>query len=401
MHNNRILEKIKNKIKLNNKINIAEFIDIAMFDREDGYYIKKNPIGKDGDFITAPEISQVFGELIAGYYINYSHINNIGISDNKINYEFVEMGAGRGVFLNDFLYSCHKLASKNIAPAVNFIDNSEFNIIEVNHNLKNIQKEKLLDITRLINKNINHYQSFQHFRQDKLIANNKKILFFANELFDCLPIRQFINNGEIWQEIFVTINDEDNLSLTKKRLTEDENNWLENIISLQNTNQSVFEKGQSNSLFDSGNHNPYQGKVFEYSIEAEELMNEICKTIKENQGLAIIIDYGYDYNKYQNSLQSLYRHQHNHILSNIGEADITSLVNFRQLQSIAKNYNLASQLLEQGDFLKTIGIEIRRQQLLMSNSDINQQNLINTQIARLIDDDKMGKLFKILLIHNK
>lgn len=167
----------------------------------------KIQLGKNGDFITASEISQTFCELITAYFIELTSAENN--SSKNANYQLVEMGAGRGTFFIDMLITIDSLASKNLTKAIEFVKKVEFNIIEVNQELIKLQQEKIKEFfssAKIINKKIQHFQDFAGF-----IAQAKQqkssLLFFANELFDCLPIRQFSYFNNDWQERGITKQD--------------------------------------------------------------------------------------------------------------------------------------------------------------------------------------------------
>ena len=122
-----LINKINQQIDKNQGfINIAEFMQLALFDEELGYYKTKNPLGKNGDFITASEISQTFCELITAYFIELTSAENN--SSKNANYQLVEMGAGRGTFFIDMLQTIDSLASKNLTKAIEFVKKVEFNI---------------------------------------------------------------------------------------------------------------------------------------------------------------------------------------------------------------------------------------------------------------------------------
>ena len=341
-------------IKITSPISISNFMNEALFNAKYGYYINQNPLGKQNDFITAPEISQVFGELIAAYLINLWQNN---YDQNEIN--LVEMGAGKGTLMQDFLKTASKIP--------NFMDKISINIIEISPKLQKIQQENLK------NYNIKWWGNFDDFYQKNQI---KPIFFTANELFDCFAIDQFVRLDNFWIEKLVGLDEKDNLTfvLAKKD---------------QKINEAI------NKLTDNLGKN---GDIFEYSRSAEDFMSVLSSAIKKTSGIAILVDYGYIENKFHNSLQAIKNHKFSNILENIGQSDITSLVNFKKLAKIAENHNLQKYIVTQKEFLESLGVEIRRQKLL-ENKTKEEQNLINSSIDRLIDKRQMGELFKVLIIH--
>jgi SAM-dependent MidA family methyltransferase len=338
-------------------------------------------LGKDGDFITASEISQTFCELNTAYFIELTSAENNSLKN--ANYQLVEMGAGRGTFFIDMLRTVDSLASKNLTKATEFIEKVEFNIIEVNQELTKLQQKKIKEFfssAKIINKKVQHFQDFISFIA-KVKQEKSSLLFFANELFDCLPIRQFSYFNNQWQERGV-IKQENQLKFAFKAVDNETKAIIEKKI-----DAPTIEKMQ------------FLGKeaIFEYCQEAEILMAQICKSLSENDGFAIIIDYGYLHNPLIDNLQSLRKHQFSSPLSNIGTADITSLVDFSGLISIAKEQNIVYSLVTQRDFLISLGIEKRRE-ILLKNCPLSQRLEINSSIDRLIDKNQMGELFKCLIL---
>ena len=125
-------------------------------------------------------------------------------------------------------------------------------------------------------------------------------------------------------------------------------------------------------------------------------MTQLCEALKTQGGIAISIDYGYIKNEFANTLQALKNHQKVDVLENVGESDITALVDFSSLQKIAKNHDLESSLISQKEFLTGLGIEERRANLITKNPQ--KKSEINSAIDRLIDSSQMGDLFKCLII---
>ena len=129
---------------------ISRFMSEALFHPASGYYRTKNPIGKNSDFITAPEISQVFGELLAAYFLQIA-------ATKKSKIAFVEMGAGKGTLFFDILNSIKKLAAKNIPEAVDFLERATFLIIEIGEVLREVQQRNLAEFP------VSWHQDFESF----------------------------------------------------------------------------------------------------------------------------------------------------------------------------------------------------------------------------------------------
>ena len=350
------MSKINSLIKANGAITIADFMQEAMFNEKTGYYRTKEPIGARADFITAPEISSVFGELIAAYFLSF-----ILKSDKEIS--FVEMGAGLGTLYSDALSTFAKIATKlekldEIKRRINF------NIVEISEKLTKVQQEKLAQSGFKIN-------WFNNFEDFIATNQNRQIYFLANELFDCFQIHQFARTNNKWQEVLVGLKNKE-LCLTLENFSQ-EKHVLINKIALENN----ISQNQEDI-------------IFEHSFAALNFMEKLSKTLKSQGGIALIIDYGYENPPLKSTLQALKNHQGKNILEDVGNCDLTALVNFKALQKTAQKYNLQTSLVSQKEFLTSLGIQERQG----SNTNPN----VNSAINRLIGEDQMGELFKCLIL---
>jgi len=354
---------LKNLIQINGSISISQFMNEALLHPKLGYYQSQNPFGKDGDFITAPEISQVFGELIGAYLVGIWQ-NNYG--GGKIN--LVEMGAGRGTLMKDLLGFARKISG--------FLDMVNISIIEISPRLQEVQKQNLQEFR------IDWYKNFDDFYQQK---NTAPIFFVANELFDCFAIDQLVKTESGWAEKMVGIGGDEELGFVLKDL-------MNVKVGVANPDQQKDQREHRQDKI---------GDVFEHSPQAISFMNELAQAIKKTNGLGLIIDYGYLENQrdeYRNgTLQAIKNHQYVNVLQEAGNCDITALVDFSTLQKIALENNLQNSIVTQGEFLNSLGIETRREKLLVGKN-IAEQKKINSSIDRLIDKKQMGELFKILVI---
>lgn len=332
---------------------ISRFMSEALFHPQTGYYRTKNPIGKNSDFITAPEISQVFGELLAVYLLHVASVKKTKIA-------LVEMGAGKGTLFCDILSAIKKLSDKKISQALDFLERTAFHIIEINEVLQKIQKENLQKFQ------VNWHQKFEELQ----LAPEQEIFFITNELFDCFPIDQFVHT---------------------------EIGWRERIINNKNFALAPFDREIHDFVEKEIATLAPIGAVFEYSFEARNFMTQLCQALNQQGGIAINIDYGYIKNEFANTLQAIKNHQKCDVLETPSEADITALVDFSALEKIAKNSTLNTSLISQAQFLQSLGIEERRQALLANKSSENQEK-INLAIDRLIDSSQMGDLFKCLIV---
>jgi NADH dehydrogenase [ubiquinone] 1 alpha subcomplex assembly factor 7 len=340
-----IKKKLINKIKKNGNLNIAEFIQICQFEN-DGYYLKTNPIGRANDFITSPEISQMFGEVLAIFLINYW--------ENKIknNFNLVELGPGKGTLLKDIL----RTSSIN----EKFLNSMNLTLVDKNKSLIDIQK-KIMN-----SENITWCEEFD--------ISNKNIpsIIYSNEFFDCFPVQQF-HKKEKWYEKYVNYN-------------EVEQNFF--LVSQQVEDKKILK---SLEKFE-------QVKVAEIARSRDEYFKLVCKFIKKHKGVFITIDYGYKNPPNYLSLQTIFQHKKTHLFENIGKQDITAHVNFDELIFIANEYNLKIETFcSQKDFLISCGIKERKKNLLKNKSDETIKK-INSEYDRLVDNSQMGEIFKVLVI---
>ena len=348
--NNPVFQTLHNIITNDGPISIAKFMQLILFDQDHGYYQTQQPFGKDGDFLTSPEISQVFTEIIASYAI-YKWLK---LGKPKPFY-ITELGPGNGTLMADFLRVSQQKPD--------FYQSLVINLIEISDRLKKVQLSKLqkYDIEIL------HYNDFLK------ISKNKSFII-ANEFLDCLPIYQFIKKNNQWYERMVDII----------------NNKLAFIaVNTNNNNQLICEP-----------HPAQDGDIYETSPTTVNIMNNIVNYISETNSTGIFVDYGYTEKSYGDTLQALKKHKYHDIFSNLGEADLTIHVDFDILTKIIKKHpSLTYQLTTQREFLINFGILQRTEQLITKNPKKFQQK-ITAATNRLIDPKQMGELFKVLIVNN-
>jgi NADH dehydrogenase [ubiquinone] 1 alpha subcomplex assembly factor 7 len=318
---------------------VAQFMQDAMYDEKNGYYISANPIGKSGDFITAPEISQLFGEMMGVYC--YSSWIRMG---KPTKFNLVELGPGRATLMLDL----HR-ATKHIEE---FSAALKIHLVETNQNHIEIQKKCLegtwhLDISTL--------------------PNDLPMIIIANEFFDCLPIHQYIFKNNKWHERYI------------------EDKKFFDIPIKQESNYN-FPK-----VFD--------GAIVEVCYQAGDIVKQLCHYFDKVAGSLLIIDYGYEHNNtYISTLQALKNHQYHSIFADVGQADLTAHIDFGHLKKIAlANGCLSSFIMTQREFLLSLGIDLRAE-ILKKNASAAQKKDIDSGLYRLIDKKEMGELFKVISI---
>ena len=339
------------KISNNKHISFDKFVDIALYHKKTGYYMKKNPFGKDGDFITAPNISILFSEMLAIWCLAFwEHLG----CPKKIN--IIELGAGNG----EMMYQMIKVFER----FNKFRESSNYFILEKSQFLKKIQKKKL-----------NSHKITWLNSINKL--KNGPNIFLANEFFDALPVKQFIKKNNKWYEKSIKKN-----NLNKYEFV----NVITNIKNLEKKIEINLSKNQ---------------KIIEFSPLTYDYLNIISKKINTFQGGLLIVDYGYLKKKMRDSLQSIYKHKFNNILDNFSKSDITYNLNFFLLKKIVKKLNLkVAGLTSQRNFLTRLGI-LNRAEILAKNLQFSKKADIYYRIKRLIDRNFMGELFKVMFVTGK
>ena len=341
------IEKIiKKNIRSNSTISIEEYMTIALYHPKYGYYTKNNIIGKKGDFITSPEISQVFGELIATWLV-FNSSNFF-----KYNFNFLELGPGRAVLIQDILRTIKSLNTKlyNKIQHIYFLEKSK----TLKSYLKKINKSKIIfDINQI---------------------EKKETFILANEFFDAIPVNQYIKIGKFWHERRVCLDNKSKFSF---------------IISKSPVTKKIPFPSTAK-----------EGFVFEYSNYTVLLLSQIFKKINNYGGVFLIIDYakGFDYGK--NTLSFIYRHTHVSPFYCPGSTDISSKPDFNLIKSLAIQTKCkALGPFSQNYFLTKLGIEIRFEKLIEANPNLSSSLLASKK--RLVDNEYMGDIFKVLIITNK
>ena len=337
---------------LNKKyITLDKFINKALYSSKNGFYMKKNPFGINGDFITSPNISILFSEMLSIWAVSFWE--NLK-SPKKIN--LIDLGAGNGQMIYDMINSL-----KNFSR---FYESCNFFILEKSPYLKKIQKQKLKNFKiKWIN--------------DLKEINGEYNIFIANEFFDALPIKQFFKIKNKWTERFVML-DENN----KRNFL----NIYSNIKKLEKKLKFKISKNQT---------------IIEHSPLAFEYLKKISKKINNKKGALLIIDYGYIEEEMKDTLMAIKKHSVTNVLDEIGKADITYHLNFRVLEKIIKNFKVKCQgITTQRNFLINLGIK-ERAEIISKNLTFSKKADIYYRLKRLIDKNQMGDLFKVMLITNK
>ena len=364
---NTLTEHLKSKILNSGPISLEDYMNICLSDPEHGYYTNKDPLGKEGDFITSPEISQIFGELIGLWSCEIWNS-----MQQPSNIHLVELGPGRGTLMADALRAIKIIPEYYKAIHIHFLETSPV--------LKSLQKEKLspLDI------NVSWHEEIS------TLPEGPKILI-ANEFFDALPIKQFQQIGENWFERYIDLNPEitsENKSIFNFTLSSSSVSEANNICKQLRINQNKVSKEESEN-------------IFEYRVNCIKLIQKIANQEKNFPLSLLIIDYGHAESGFGDTLQAVKNHQYFNPLIEPGNADLTTQVDFDQLKKSAENCNLICYgPIPQGQFLLMLGLQERLNSLLKKNNS-SQYEQLKTGTLRLVDPNQMGLLFKVMVIMSK
>ena len=338
------------KINRPTSLPLDKFIEFALYDKVSGYYMKKNPFGKEGDFITAPNISRLFSEMIAIWTVSFW--KSLG-SPKKFN--LIELGAGNGEMMKDLIETFRNFPD--------FFSSCNFFIHEKSPSLIRLQKKKF------INTKIKWISKINEIKKIPTI-------FIANEFFDAIPIKQFKNTKDGMLERYFTL---------------DKNN----------NNKKIFKKAAKKDVADINSYKSLKKlKFIEFPKFGFEELKKIVKKILQVKGCLLIIDYGYLKPNNVNTLQSVMKHKKNSLLDNLGKADITSHVNFQLLNEFFLKNNLkVEKIVTQQNFLKNMGI-MQRAEIISKKMKFSEQTNMYLRLKRLLSPKLMGKLFKVSLAYN-
>ncbi len=339
----------KFKITSKRPLPIDDFIEKILYEPEVGYYSSKDPFGKNGDFITSPTISNLFSEIICIWLV--SAWEKMG--KPKI-FNFVELGPGNGSLTKVIISTLKNFPEFNKAIKIYLYEKSVF--------LKKIQKENI---------NNTHIKWIKNFNSIK----KGPVIFFGNEFFDAIPIKQFsyINN-ELFEKYYSIKN---NIDINE-----------EFIISNKKDVAQIKTFGTLKKL-----------KFIEFPKKGFLELNPIIKKISKLSGGILLIDYGYLNSNNSNTIQAVMNNKKisaEKMLKNLGKADITSLVNFNLLKEYFFKKKLkVKKVVTQKFFLERMGI-IERAQILEKKKNNKEQRYMRETLSRLLEEKQMGSLFKVI-----
>ena len=329
---------------------VDEFFKNVLYDNKFGYYSSKLPFGEKGDYITAPKISYLFSEMIAIWIITTWELFG---KPKKLN--IVELGPGDGSLSNILIKTFKKFPEFNLIKKIYLYEESDF--------LKKIQKKNITD------KNVKWISNFSQIK-------NGPVIFFGNEFFDAIPIKQFKRVKNV---------------LFEKNYTLDKNYKI----------KEIFKKASALDIKVIKSYKVLRSlKFIEFPKNGFRELKKIIKKISKLKGCILIIDYGYLKPNNQNTLQSVIKHKKNKLLNNLGKADITAHVNFSLLSEFFIKNNLRiKNIITQKNFLESMGI-LERAKIIAKKMKFTEQTDLYLRIQRLLSPKYMGNLFKVILAYN-
>lgn len=346
-------------------ITVAEFMKECLTNPYHGYYMRANVFGRHGDFITSPDICQIFGELIGVWFINEWTMLKQPPSIN-----FIELGPGRGTLLSDILrvFSRFPLAYNAIS----------LHLVEVSPAMRSLQENVLSKLSSLFNLPLPSAKWHSDLRS---VPRDLPTLLLANEFFDALPVHQFQKSGWGWREVLVDIDK------TKRGATE-----LCFVLAPSQTSSQIAYLPLAGDIA--------HREFIEICPQALVLLDEVCQRVAEDGGSALLIDYGHLGNK-GNTLRGFRRHELCHPLLDPGDVDLTCDVDFSLLRHRAFSSKHAVDVhgpKSQAYFLINMGLLTRLQTLVSQcGSDARREGLLSG-CEMLITREQMGERFQFMSI---
>ncbi len=336
-------EYLQDLILRKGPISIARYMEACLTHPEFGYYMTRDPLGAEGDFITAPEISQMFGEMVGLWLVDCWQ--KMG---RPVPVQVVELGPGRGTLMADIVRTLKISPGLEAAAQIHLVEASPVLAVSQAQSLKAEWHPNLSSVS------------------------GGPFILIANEFFDALPIHQVQKTEAGWKEIFVGLRDAE---------------FATELGTPSDTLDRLSGKLQNNAL---------PGQFAEIAPDALDLCETIGGRIEADGGAVLIIDYGYAEEGYGETLQAVKNHQFSGVFGDPGQADLTAHVNFAALK---RSLSVAGAAVwgptTQAEFLNRMGI-VKRAERLSDAASPQQKKEIVTALHRLTAGRAMGQLFRVL-----
>jgi len=335
---NQLALRLAKQIEATGPIPVSEYMRAS----NEEYYNRADPLGVDGDFITAPEISQMFGELIGLWFADLWMRQNRA---EPINY--VELGPGRGTLAADALRAMRRF---ELNPSVHFVETSDA-----------LQKMQLAAVP-----NATIHDKISQLPEDG------PLFILANEFFDALPIRQFVATHA---------------------------GWRERVVARDRGSKFMAIAGQQavDEMVPLDFRNAPAGSIYESSPQSSDAIYELSARLSAQGGAMLVVDYGYTHPGLGSTLQAVNAHEYSDPFDGPGGCDLTAHVNFLEISNLAKLRDLnVYGPVEQGQWLTALGINQRAEILAQASPDRADEILVARN--RLANPEEMGSLFKVLAV---
>jgi NADH dehydrogenase [ubiquinone] 1 alpha subcomplex assembly factor 7 len=337
--------EIRRIIETEGPITVSEYMRLCLAHPRHGYYVTRDPLGAKGDFTTAPEVSQMFGELIGAWA--GAVWQQMG---SPARLQLIELGPGRGTLMADALRAAKALPDFRAALSVH--------LVEISPALRDVQKRTLAAEAGV-----------QWHRAIEEIPDGPAIVI-ANEFIDALPVHQFVKDHDGWH--------------------------LRSVGLIDSKLDFVVVPAPMPQEFNTGTVDAPDGTILELRDEGPTEL--VAERIVQHGGAALFIDYGHWPVTTRDTLQAVKDHTYADPFAAPGEADLTTQVSFGEVATWAQRQGAsASRMLTQGDFLRRLGIEARVARL-KQNATAQQAADIDSALARLTAPGQMGDLFKVMAI---
>ncbi len=381
-----LAKKLAARIAAKGPLTLHDYMEACLYDPDHGYYKKRDPLGRGGDFITAPEISQVFGELI-GLWAGETW----RIMGQPAGLRLIELGPGRGTLMADALRALRVLPG--------FLESAAVHLIEASAPLRAAQERALLGVRSPVS---------WHERIEEVPPGAAIVI--ANEFFDCLPVRQFAFDeaAQLWRERMVGLEEGSfRLELSSKSievpphpspLPEGRGGRSCGSLPGEESISSVLSPlGERDRM--RGDLLPIEdGSIVEVRPAAAGILRAFAARATGAPFAALIVDYGYSKPSSGDTVQAVRQHRFASLFEAPGEADLTAHVDFNGLVQSAKELNLtALGPMPMGEWLLRLGLEARVRQLL-SRATAEHALEIRSRVSRLVDPAQMGVLFKAVVL---
>uniref|UniRef100_A0A1A9WU50 Protein arginine methyltransferase NDUFAF7 n=1 Tax=Glossina brevipalpis TaxID=37001 RepID=A0A1A9WU50_9MUSC len=360
-----ITKQLKAKILATGPITVADYMREVLTHPHGGYYMHKDVFGREGDFITSPEICQIFAELIGIWFLTEWY--KLG----TLQFQLIELGPGRGTLIRDLL-----------RVLTHFKVNPQFSIhlVEISPYLSSLQAERICHNSTSVDDNTSRFYRkgetasgvkvfwYKHYED---VPRNFSLVI-AHEFFDALPIHKLQFDKNLWKEVLIDIISD----ITDK-------SDFRFVLSKEQTPVSKIYRPLENE----------KRLCLEYSLEGDCLISTIAKRLQADGGIGLIIDYGHFGDK-TDTFRGFRKHALHDPLINPGSADLTADVDFRRLKHTAEKNNevITFGPIKQSSFLQQMQGEIRLERLL-KNALPENQNLLKSGYEMLVDPKQMGSRY--------